>query len=272
MLDINDKRFSFNDFNLNRVDILHLFNSISFGRTPWITTFETIVPRFKTTLACHHGETPDFSSLINEKQIIMALEVLSNDSCRKLIAMSECNLNIQKEFLRHFPQYRSEIEHKLTYLHPPQETLIGNYESKHLALDGQISFAFVGGDFFRKGGMEILETFRDLRKNNGYNLRLAIVSSLNIDDYATKEGKEDVKIASDIIQTNKDWIDYYYSLPNKEVLASRSLLASVGSFVTLGTNSVIVGILVTIVILALIGYAIYAVIQRSRRKNFGKLR
>lgn len=53
---------------------------------------------------------------------------------------------------------------------------------------------------------------------------------------------------------------------------SRSLLASIGSIVTLGTNSVIVGILVTIAILALIGYAIYAVIQRVRRKNFGKLR
>lgn len=54
--------------------------------------------------------------------------------------------------------------------------------------------------------------------------------------------------------------------------APQSLLAAVGSVVTLGTNSVIVGILVTVIVLALAGYAIYAVIQRVRRKNLGKLR
>ncbi len=54
-------------------------------------------------------------------------------------------------------------------------------------------------------------------------------------------------------------------------IATRSLLASVGSVVTLGTNSVIVGILVIIIILALVGYTTYVVIQRARRKNLGKL-
>lgn len=53
---------------------------------------------------------------------------------------------------------------------------------------------------------------------------------------------------------------------------SRSLLASVGSVVSLGTNSVAVGLLVAVIVLALAGYAIYAVIQRARRKNLGKLR
>ena len=52
---------------------------------------------------------------------------------------------------------------------------------------------------------------------------------------------------------------------------SRSLLASLGSVITLGTNSIIVGILVIVIILALVGYVIYAIVQRARRKNFGKL-
>lgn len=55
-------------------------------------------------------------------------------------------------------------------------------------------------------------------------------------------------------------------------VASRSLLASVGSVVTFGTDSVIVGFLVAIAILALAGYALYVVIQRARRKNLGKVR
>lgn len=53
---------------------------------------------------------------------------------------------------------------------------------------------------------------------------------------------------------------------------SRSLLAAIGSVVSLGTNSVAVGLLVAVIVLALAGYAIYAVIQRARRKNLGKLR
>jgi hypothetical protein len=60
--------------------------------------------------------------------------------------------------------------------------------------------------------------------------------------------------------------------PTPQPLASRSLLASVGSVVTLGTDSVIVGLLVAVAALALAGYAIYSMIQRARRKNLGKLR
>lgn len=55
-------------------------------------------------------------------------------------------------------------------------------------------------------------------------------------------------------------------------IASQSMLAAVGSIVTLGTDSVIVGLLVAVAILAFAGYAIYAVIQRTRRKNLRKLR
>ncbi len=31
----------FEDLDLNRVDLLHFFNGISYGRTPWVTSFET---------------------------------------------------------------------------------------------------------------------------------------------------------------------------------------------------------------------------------------
>lgn len=54
-------------------------------------------------------------------------------------------------------------------------------------------------------------------------------------------------------------------------IASQSMLAAVGGIVTLGTDNAIVGLLVVVIILALTGYAIYAVIQ-TRRKNLGKPR
>jgi len=215
MLDLD---FSFNDLNLNHVDILHFFNKISFGKTPWITTFETIVPRFNSTLSCNHGQNCSYSSLIHDKKILRALEALSSDACKQIIAISECNLNMQKDFLRHFPQYHSKIEHKLICLHPPQKIIVDNYENKGITLKEQIHFIFVGSSFFRKGGIEILEAFQESKKNYGYNLKLTIVSSLKIDNYATKEKEKDIKIAKDIIHKNSDWIDYYDRLPNQKVI------------------------------------------------------
>ena len=41
--DLNNQ---FDDFDLNRVDILHFSNGISYGKTPWVSHFETILPRF----------------------------------------------------------------------------------------------------------------------------------------------------------------------------------------------------------------------------------
>ena len=108
----DDLNYMCNTFNLDSVDIIHLFNSISFGETPWITTFETIVPRFNNTLSCHHGSDFGYSSLLHDRKIHRALQALSGDSCKKIIAMSECNLNIQKYFLSQFPTYQKNIEKK----------------------------------------------------------------------------------------------------------------------------------------------------------------
>lgn len=213
-----DIPLSFNDFGINRVDLMHFFNAISFGATPWITTFETIVPRFQSTLSCHQGLNCDYSSLMHEPKVLQALEVLSGDSCKKLIAMSECNLRMQVDFLQHFPKYRSEIERKLICLHPPQTLLVESYDSKQISLEGQIRFMFVGSAFFRKGGIELIESFQEARRSQGHNLKLIIVSSLLIDDYAAKEKKEDLERAKELIHENRDWVEYWNRLGNKQVL------------------------------------------------------
>ena len=50
--DLNNQ---FDDFELNKVDILHFSNGISYGRTPWVTQFETVVPRFSRLMQRYHG-------------------------------------------------------------------------------------------------------------------------------------------------------------------------------------------------------------------------
>ena len=216
--DAEDRLGRFNDFNLNRIDILHFFNTISFGRTPWITTFETVVPRFKSTLARHHGQAPSFAPLRHDEQILCALDALSSDACKKLIALSGCNLAMQQEFLRVFPGYRSAIAPKLTQLHPPQAVLVDRFDSKRLDLDGPLRFVFIGSLFFRKGGMEMLEGFRDLRKRKHNHFKLTIVSALEPEPSLTERDRDDVRRVKAFIEANSDWIAYYQRLPNHQVL------------------------------------------------------
>ena len=44
------------------------------------------------------------------------------------------------------------------------------------------------------------------------------MSSLNIDNYATKKEPSDVQRVKNFIQKNSDWINYFPQLPNHEVL------------------------------------------------------
>lgn len=53
----------------------------------------------------------------------------------------------------------------------------------------------------------------------------------------------------------------------EEIVKETSFLAAVGSIVTLGTDSVWIGILVVIVVLAILIYLIYYFIQKSRKKK-----
>jgi len=63
-----------------------------------------------------------------------------------------------------------------------------------------------------------VETLRDLRMNNGYDLKLFIVSALIPDPLTRESGEGDLETAKNLIQNNTDWIDYYYHLPNQKVI------------------------------------------------------
>ena len=213
-----DMAYRFNDFGFNSVDIFHLFNAVSFGSRPWVSTFETILPRYESTRSCHHGKSPDFSKVLFDKKVLKALDAMNRPSCKKLIALSACNLQMQREFLRLFQGRYSSVEKKLIWLAPPQEMYVDDWESKRLGLEEPLVFMFVGTDFFRKGGMETVEVFQELKRNSSYDFKLIIVSSLKPYDYATKTTQSGAGIARDFIRANRSWIDYYPKLSNDEIL------------------------------------------------------
>lgn len=215
----SELNFYFDDLNLNRVDIHHFFNYISYGKIPWVSTFETIIPRSEKSHRLLNSQKNDPSSFLkNDKVILEILEKLAGDPCKKLIALSECSLNMQKAFLQHFPDYFKQIEPKLVCLHPPQELHLKSWHDKELSINGQIHFMFVGGLFFLKGGNEILDAFQELRTEERYNIKLTIISNLVTDDYATNTTEQDRKMTLNLINKNKDWIDYISYLPNSDVL------------------------------------------------------
>ena len=47
----------FEDFDLNKVDLLHFSNGISYGKIPWISSFETILPRFENLVTRQMSRT-----------------------------------------------------------------------------------------------------------------------------------------------------------------------------------------------------------------------
>lgn len=202
----------FNDFGLNHVDVVHLFNSISYANIPWVTSFETLVPRFRQAL--HPQKEKGWS----EKKVQRGLKVLAGKNCKKVIALSACSAGFERDLLSRYPEYQEIIERKLMILHPGQPLIVEKYDQKLINQTGKVRFIFVGSAFFRKGGREIVEVLKSLRTEHGYDLELILITSFKIENYATFETNEDVRYYQKLVSENADWIVHYPALPNQEVL------------------------------------------------------
>lgn len=208
----------FEDLDLNRVDLLHFFNGISYGRTPWVTSFETIVPRFAHLVTRHHGKEIAHGGL--NPLTRRGLEALAGKACLGILALSQSAALMQKDLLKDYPaEYAQPILDKMRVLHPPQETLVQEVITREYSAEKPIKFILVGAAFFRKGGREVLEVFEKLVRQEKLPVRLTIVSSLRIENYAAQETEEDVAWARAKIAENEDWIEYYPELPNADTLA-----------------------------------------------------
>ena len=208
----------FEDLDLNRVDLLHFFNGVSYGRTPWVSSFETILPRFSHLVTRHHGQ--EIAHVSPDALTRRGLEALAGRSCLAILPLSQSAALMQTDLLKDLPaEYAQPILDKMRVLHPPQEILGPEVKAREYSPDNPIRFILVGAAFFRKGGREVLEVFERLVRQEKLPVRLIIVSSLRIEPYAAKETEEDVAWAKAKIAENADWIEYYSALPNEDTLA-----------------------------------------------------
>lgn len=212
--DLNNQ---FDDFELNHVDILHLSNGISYGRRPWVTHFETVVPRFSDLMQRHHGK--EKLPVKMTPLVARGFAALAHPACKQIIAMSSCAARMQRDLLSELPvEDREVILQKLVVLHPPQEVLREHIEVRNYDLANPIRFILVGAGFFRKGGREILLAFDKLIREEQAPIKLIIVSSMRLEPYAAQETESDRVWALEFIKNHSDWIEYHSTLPNEQVI------------------------------------------------------
>lgn len=210
-----DKHAIYKPLSIPKVDVIHTFNTVCDTTTPWVTTFETAVPRTNQTCNRDWQDGPVSPDAATK----YGFELLAQDSCAALIAISEANKNIQFAMMEamNIPN-RDKIAEKIVVLPPPQKVLITQEElsSKFDTVSDRVEFIFIGGLFFRKSGEQMLEAFRKLREQY-QNFHLTVISSLAYGDNVSKTTAKDQEYWKAFLQST-DWITYYEQLPNAQVL------------------------------------------------------
>ncbi len=193
----------------HKVDLLHFFNITPLFKIgkPYVTTFETALPRFNQALNCLN---------VSRGGVNYAFNTMASSRCRKLIAISDDALKRQKRVFE--ANGLSDVCEKLVVMHPPQklltteEVISHKYEKPH-----PLHFVYVGKSFYRKGGAALLQVLAKLHKDFDFKLTL-------IGDLASMEWREDVRIdhadqMQKLLNENSTWITFYNRLPNEQVLA-----------------------------------------------------
>ncbi len=184
--------------------LVHLRNGISLGRAPWISSFEDFLPRWAIAS--------------DARGVVSALKRAASSTCKALIAQCEAaRLRQLRVAEQHAPETVPALDAKLHVLLPPQAKLVERYEDKPLPGDGLIHFAFVGHDFFRKGGREVLRVFDEML-TRGAPFHLTVVSKMEHGDYASRATAADAEEARQIMARHTSRIEHHETLPYARVL------------------------------------------------------
>lgn len=196
--------------NYRKVDLLHFFNVVQhpFCNKPFVTSFETALPRFPV----HKGWLWK-----------LGWRSLLSKNCTALLALSECSRRIQEQWTYDAVEEgllskveAQEILSKIKVIHPPQEVLIEEDVLFKKDFSSPLKFLFVGKDFYRKGGGEIVRAFERVKKL--VDVQLIVIGNPKRKGYTTDAQWDDADTILKLIQSNQDWITYYPSLENAKVL------------------------------------------------------
>ena len=183
---------------------LHSFNTIPVDSRRFIVHYETTIPR----LGKNGGAI--------EKMLVGKL---ASNNCIQLIAISEAANKLQREFLKaNHDENLERIMSKTIVLHPPQKALV-NIENHKKSTNDFIRFCFVGRDFARKGGFEIIKALSKIGRGKWL---LTIVSDFNLRDYATQLSEEEIvgksEVLREFLNNFSDNIELHEKIENTKVI------------------------------------------------------
>ena len=133
----------------------------------------------------------------------------AKDNCDAIFMTSQLSYEWQERRLRDYPRYAGKVLAKMQLSPPPQQILVDadsqNEES------GLLKLAFVGHDFKRKGGLELVTVVRKMI-DEGLRVSLTIISNLVDLDYPER---------NDLLRSLDDYSNYFvlmFSVPNRRVI------------------------------------------------------
>jgi glycosyltransferase involved in cell wall biosynthesis len=151
----------FNPFPLRKFDLIHAFNRIPIGVTPFVIGYESHLPRV-------FGRE-------DWKIFAILSRMLAGQKCRKIVAISQI---ARRQFLHQHASkpWLDDVAAKLTVRYPniliPPES-----DSFAVSQNEAVRLVFVGNHFVRKGGLVALRVAQ-LADQLGFPLRVDIVSAL----------------------------------------------------------------------------------------------
>lgn len=149
-------------------DALHLFNQVSFGSKPWGVTFEDSLPRLISL-------GPD-----NPVRDLLRKYLLSRH-CKFILAISDW---ARTNFLSTLTIDQQELVGKKLFVLPPFQDLTTAIPQSAVADGDALTLAFVGHDFFRKGGEALLRAVE--RSGEELNFKAIVIGRVAGNDYATR--------------------------------------------------------------------------------------
>lgn len=201
-------RFAYFPEDCGGVDLFHLFNSVPVVDVPFVTTFETSLPRWWG---------------VNIGTFRKGLEILASDRCLQLFSISRNAIRIfENDINLVAPELHPIIMGKTSVLYPPEVVSV-EPETRGVGADENARrLIFVGDDFLRKGGLELLRAFRSALAKGATNLTLDVVSTLqrqgdpnllwNVDSEAR------LREANHLLSMLGGNVKFHGRLENKEVL------------------------------------------------------
>lgn len=198
------------------VDIFHLFNEIAITDRKWVATFETELPRILPPKSGNKDE--------NRAKLQRLSSALTANNCLALIALSGAAYKMEMKLFRDSPELSQTIRDKMVVMHPPQKLYTRVRQSRKVA--APVHFVFIGKDFYRKGGGEIVRAFDELLAENkiqSSQVKVTLIGDLNkTGNYALGKYQDAPTFASEteaMIARHGDLYEHVPSMPNEQVMA-----------------------------------------------------